>query len=145
MRKGKKHSGQSNSCEKPTTKQFASKKPIWDFIKLVFNNLIVLERCRKSVHDLINLPSQKINESTTFLNATINKKSINLRYMADGINSYDMTYVERENFSSILQDKFCAEHTFKNILDYNYEIVVTYIDNNFQIISEVLLDKYNCK
>ncbi len=99
----------------------------------------------KSVHDLINLPSQKINESTTFLNATINKKSINLRYMADGINSYDMTYVERENFSSILQDKFCAEHTFKNILDYNYEIVVTYIDNNFQIISEVLLDKYNCK
>ena len=99
----------------------------------------------KSVHDLINLPSQKINESTTFLNATINKKSINLRYMADGINSYDMTYVEREKFSNIIQNKFCEEYTFKNILDNNYEIIVTYMDNNFQIISEVLLDKYNFK
>ncbi len=59
--------------------------------------------------------------------------------MADGINSYDMTYVERENFSSILQDKFCAEHTFKNILDYNYEIVVTYIDNNLERTKHLLL------
>ena len=115
------------------------------FYKNVNIHNLELSGVEKDVHDLTNLPSQKINESTTFLNATINKKSINLRYMADGINSYDMTYVERENFSSILQDKFCAEHTFKNILDYNYEIVVTYIDNNFQIISEVLLDKYNCK
>ena len=55
----------------------------------------------KSVHDLINLPSQKINESTTFLNATINKKSINLRYMADGINSYDILTIVIYNFPLI--------------------------------------------
>ena len=76
------------------------------FYKNVNIHNLELSGVDKDIYHLKNLPSQRINESIIFLNATVNKKSVNLRYMADGINSYDMAYVEREKFSNIIQINF---------------------------------------